>query len=70
MKFASYDRIDAMESDDGALRLYRRRGLLGLLRRQDVFHSAGEWQTVLWHPSGRVQVTLTDRALTQQEQRS
>jgi hypothetical protein len=58
--YVEYDRIDAMEADGGALRLYRRRGPLGLLRRQQVFHPRGEWLTVMWHPSGKVQVTLAD----------
>lgn len=60
-RFVEYDHIDAMEADDGALRLYRRRGLFGVLRRQDVFHPPGEWMTVMWHPSGKVQVTLARR---------
>lgn len=56
--YPSYNRVDALERDaDGNLRIYRRRGPFGLLRRQQVFHPTGEWLTVLWHPSGRCQVT-------------
>lgn len=55
----SYKGVDAMERIDGTLRLYRRRGPFGLLRRQDVFHPEGEWLTAYWHPSGAVMVTLS-----------
>jgi hypothetical protein len=64
-RFVEYDRIDAAEIDDGALRLYRRRGLFGLLRRQDIFHPAGEWLTFKLHPSGKCQVTVAWRDLVE-----
>jgi hypothetical protein len=57
--YAEYDRVDATEIDrDGNLRLYRRRGPFGLLRRQDIFHPRGEWLTYMVHPSGKCTVTI------------
>lgn len=56
-----YKAIDATEiKDDGSLRLYRRRGLFGVLRRRDVFHPAGEWWSVQLHKDGRCYVRLSE----------
>lgn len=57
--YVEYAGVDATEVDrDGNLRLYRRRGLFGILRRQDVFHPRGEWRSYMVHPSGACTVTL------------
>ncbi|HYE57143.1 MAG TPA: hypothetical protein VD948_01510 [Rhodothermales bacterium] len=41
-----YSEIDAAEiMEDGSLRLFRRRGPFRILRRQDIFHSRGEWES-------------------------
>lgn len=59
VSFVEYKNVDATEIDrDGNLRLYRRRGLFGILRRQDVFHPAGEWHTYMVHPNGTCSVTV------------
>lgn len=62
-----YKAVDAIEidcgsykHDNGALRLYRRRGPWNLLRRQDVFHPPGEWWSVRLHKDGRCYVRLAD----------
>ena len=58
-----YKGISAVEVEaDGALRLYRRRGLFGLLRRQDVYHPAGDrWVHVLLTREGTCTVVLAER---------
>jgi hypothetical protein len=59
VRFVEYKRIAATEIDhEGNLRLYRRRGLFGILRRQDVFHPAGEWYGFMVHPNGTCSVTV------------
>jgi len=63
-----YKAVDAIEIEQtehwggkGALRLFRRRGPWGLLRRQDVYHPPGEWWSVELHKDGRCYVTLAER---------
>jgi hypothetical protein len=59
LAYPEYPHISRARIDkDGNLRLFRPRRWGWMPARQDVFHPSGEWLNVLWHPSGKLQVTV------------